>query len=147
MTVYIMYVGSTTFLFMYMLLQQGIGKKSHIWLSLVLGFFNRPVQRFSSPLLSPCGSRSYANEVDQVSVAVASRNYFCWAGVLQSLKPGDQTHLSNLPERLQAGPLEHTPHSFLAPSFHWRRTVCAAGDGNKQSYEWVFSIFGTHSAD
>lgn len=74
MTIYIMYVGSTTFLFMYMLLQQGMGKIFHVWLSLVLGFFNRPVQKFSFPLLSPCGSRSYANEVDQVSVTVASRN-------------------------------------------------------------------------
>lgn len=37
-------------------------------------FFNRPVQRFCFPLLSPCGSRSYASEVDQVSVIVVSRN-------------------------------------------------------------------------
>lgn len=37
-------------------------------------FTNRPVQRFCFPLLSPCGSRSYANEVDQVSMIVFFRN-------------------------------------------------------------------------
>ena len=47
-------------------------------LIVLFGFFfffpNRPVQRFCFPLLSPCGSRSYASEVDEVSVIVVSRN-------------------------------------------------------------------------
>lgn len=70
-TVCTMYKGNTTFSLMCNAAARGYGQD--ILCLIVLYFFNRPVKRFCFPLLSSSGSRSYASEVDQVSVIVVSR--------------------------------------------------------------------------